>query len=58
MASRLGTFGGTVSGIGGSAVLDGEASALVVLGPVGLRRNRAVRHEVAGSVVNAPFRPH
>src|SRR6476659_3601990 len=33
------------------AVLDGEASALIVLGPVGLRRNRAVRHEVAGSVV-------
>ena len=40
------------------AVLDGEASALVVLGPVGLRRNRAVRHEVAGSVVNAPLRRH
>ena len=37
-------------------MLDGEASALVALGPVGLRRNRAVRHEVAGSVVNAPFR--
>jgi hypothetical protein len=29
-------------------VLDGEASALVVLGPVGLRRNRAVRTWLQG----------
>src|SRR6476659_9133651 len=58
VASRLGTFGGTVSGIGGSRCSTATPrrwSCWVrwgcdAIGPCG--------NEVAGNVVNAPFRRH